>query len=186
MIRNTKTERVHRAIAKYIRPKLRPGADVEFTPAFAGIDDDNVMQHISHIAAAAMRLTVNQLAFDASPHELHKKMREAAVEPDGTKSGVDDDIVTKVLLALEHLLLPSELLAVRQILTAKSKRKSDYDPASLTAEDARLALDSYTKRFPDAAKIRVEPTCAPAPQRHAASSASDYFKRFPSAQRIGF
>lgn len=184
-IRNTKTERVHRALAGYIRPKLKPGAAVEFTGAFAGVDDDNLMQHISHIAATAMRLTANQLAFDANPHELHKKMREAAVKnDDGTE--IDENIVEKVLAMLEHKLLPSELMAVRELLISKPKGKSTFNPASLTAEDARNMQAAYDARFPSAAKIKIEPTMKPAPQRQTQQpSPSDYFKRFPDARRIG-
>lgn len=186
MIRNHRTERVHRALAGYIRPKLRKGVSFDATPAFVGIDDSNLMDHISHIAAAAMRLTANQLAFDANPHELHKKMREAAVKnDDGTE--IDEDIVNKVLALLEMRLTPTELQAVKQILVTPSKGKSAFNPGDVEAEDSRLAFDAFAKRFPNAAKIRVEPTMkpAPAPQQATPANPSSYFERFPDARRIG-
>lgn len=119
---------------------------------------------------------------------MRAKLKEVVSEPNGTAKGeFDESVVDKVLALLEHKLLPTEPAAVRQILMQPAKGKScQYDPGAMTAEDARLAFDSFAKRFPDVAKIRIESTMTPAPTRQTQQSASpsDYFRRFPDARRI--
>jgi hypothetical protein len=52
MIRNQKFEKVHRALSEFLRPKLRPGADVSFTPLFYGCDDTNIVARIDDVIGA--------------------------------------------------------------------------------------------------------------------------------------
>lgn len=187
MVRNSKTENVHRALARYIRPRLRRGADVEFTSCFAGIDDSNVEQHISQIAAAAMRMSAGSLVYDGNPHELHKAMRAATNDDGSTKeasSEVDENIIDRVLMLLESRLTPSELQAVRDILRKPAKKAGGLNLVGEDARNARLAFDAYAKRFPSAARTRIEPALKPE-QPPAAAASSDYATRFPSAMRIG-
>lgn len=194
MVRNQRTERVHRALRQFLTPKLRPGADVEFTPLFYGVDDTNIAARIDDVIGGAIRLTAGDLVYDASTPALRAKLKEAVDEPqpDGTSKGgeVDQSIIDRVLQLLEMRLTPTELQAVKAILMQPAKGKSAYDPGATTAEDAKnaqLALDAYAGRFPNAAKIRVEPSTAPAPQRQTATpDVAGYYSRFPNAQRIGF
>ncbi|HEY8124195.1 MAG TPA: hypothetical protein VIF88_02075 [Methylocystis sp.] len=188
-IRNTQTEKVHRALSSYIRPRLKNNGAVDFTKLFCSLDDRNIVDHIDDILGGAIRLTAGELATDASPSELRDKMTEAA-KPDGTKKAdnageVDEGVVAKVLMLLESRLTPSELMAVRDILRRPNKKKSAFDPSATTAEDAALAYDAYAKRFPNGAKVRIEPVCAPEPQRAEAIDPAGYFERFPNARRIG-
>lgn len=190
-VRNQKVEKVHRALRDFLRPKLRPGFAFDATPFFIGIDDRNIADKLDDVVGAACRATSGDLAYDAVVPELRAKLKKA-VQPDGTaksetpKGEVDPDIVDKVLTLLEARLTHSELMAVKQILLNPSKDKSSYDPGAMTAEDAKNAKVAYDARFPGAARIRAEPAMTPAPQRQSPStSPSDYFRRFPSAQRIG-
>lgn len=193
MAHASKVEKAHNVLAAYLAPRLQPGVKIDCRPFFVGVDDRNIAANLSSIVGAVCRATAGELAMDANVPELHKKMKQA-VEDDGTTttkeaSGVDQSIIDKVMTLLEARLTHSELCAVKQILTAKPKRQEGpaRNPEEIgeDARNAQLALDAYAARFPNAAKIRVEPSTAPAPQQHAASSASDYFKRFPDARRIG-
>lgn len=189
MVRNTKTEKAHRALSQFLRPKLRPGANIEFTPLFVGVNDQNVAGKIDDVIGGAIRLTCGDLTCDAVVPELRRKLKQAVDEPDGTISKeappVDEDIVDRVLRLLESRLTPSELQAVKAILTKPPKTKN-YDPANLTAEDARNARLAYDARFPNAARVKIEPSTAPAPQRQTTTpNPASYFERFPNARRIG-
>lgn len=189
MIRNSKTEKAHRVLRDFITPKLRPGFAFDATPFFFGIDDRNIADKIDDIVGAVARATSGDLVYDASTPELRRKLEAAVKEPDGTPtkeapSEVDENIINRVLMLLEARLTPSELLAVKAILTQASKKQRGIvrGPEEI-GEDARLA---YDQRFPDAARLRVEPSCAPAPQRQAAApDLSGYAARFPDAMRIG-
>jgi hypothetical protein len=178
-VQNQKVERAHRALAAYLRPKLRRGTNIEFTSAFVGSDDRNIAQRIPAIVADVMRLTHNELAQDADVAVASEKMRKAI---DDQTCEVDESVVNKLMALLEHKLLPTELMAVREILTQQGK-PSAFDPGGSVAEDAALG---FNQRFPHASKIKIEPTCAPEPQRQTPSADPDAFaKRFPNAMRIG-
>ena len=190
MTRTSKVERAHRVLAQYLDPRLQPGVSINWRPFLIGCDDRNVAQRIPEIVGAVCRATAGDLAMDSSVNELTRKLKEA-VEPDGTKTEappVDEDIVNRVLLLLEARLTNSELLEVKRLLTEKKQRAPAHNPEQIgeDAKSARLAFDAYAGRFPSAARIKIEPTCAPAPQRQMQSSSmSDYAKRFPGALRIG-
>ncbi len=185
MIRNQKTEQVHRALSRYLRPRLKNNAAVSFTQLFHNVDDRNIAAHVEDIIGGAIRLTCGALAYDASPTELRQKMKQA-IEADGTvsKGGeVDEDIVDRVLRLLESRLTPSELMAVRAILTKPPEKRGEIN---MVGEDARNARLTYDARFPNAARVKIEPTCAPAPQRQSPpANPATYFERFPNARRIG-
>ncbi|MBG0795858.1 hypothetical protein IYY11_21085 [Methylocystis sp. H62] len=186
-VRNQKTEKVHRALRQFLAPKLRPGVHFDATPFLIGVHDGNLADRIDDVIGAVCRATSGDLVFDAVVPELRRNLKKAVDEPqpDGTTKGgeVDEDIVAKVLALLEMRLTPSELSAVKTILMSKPSKGGRYDPGNDTAEDARIA---YDQRWPDAARIRVEPSCTPAPQRQSPpASMSDYAKRFPNAMRIG-
>jgi hypothetical protein len=188
MVRNQKTKAVHRALSRYMRPKLRRGADIDFTPSFVGVDDSNIAQNLSHIAAAAMASAHDVMAFDANPHELNRKMREALHEDGTMKHDENDDVVAKVLALLEGRLTPSELRAVHDILTRKTPSRKAAAPSrglEDVAEDAaaRVAFDA---RFPSAARVPIEPVARP--ERQPQPSPGNYegfFTRFPNARRVG-
>ena len=186
MTRNTKTERTHDVLKQYLDPRLRSGVSINWRPFLIGCNDHNIVQRIDDIVGAVCRATAGDLAMDASAPELTRKLKEAVVEPDGTTTKeappFDQSIVDRILALLEMKLLPTELAAVRQILTEPPRRKTTVN---MTAEDTKLALD-YAQRWPDAAKIRVEPAMTPAPQRQSpTANPAAYFERFPSARRIG-
>lgn len=109
--------------------------------------------------------------------------------------GIDtDDPISRVLMLLEARLTPLELDAVKQILAARSMRPAEpRDPEQIgedgwprrrprVAERAQLAFD---QRYPEAARIGVEPDYA-APRRKASATALVGFNsRYPDARRIG-
>ncbi len=187
MTRTSKVERTHNAAKKYLA--ARGAGNVDLRAFFTGVDDQNIAANLASITGAIARATAGKLAFDASAPELQKAMRAAISEPDGTSKGseVDEDIIDRVLRLLESRLTPSELICVHDILMKPPKTKN-YDPANLTAEDARNARLAYDARFPGAKHIVVEPSTSPVPQRQSQqpASPSDYFARFPDAKRIGF
>lgn len=189
MIRNQKTEKAHRAVSEYIRPKLRPGVAFDATPFFIGVDDRNIADKIDDIVGAACRTTSGDLVHDAVVPELKRKLNEAVNEPDGTtvKGGeVDESIVDRILALLEHKLLPTELMAVRQILAQPSKKqRAASNDLEEVGEDARNARVAYAARWPNAAKIKREPSYAPAPTQQTPPDVAAYFARFPNAARIG-
>lgn len=185
MILNRKTERAHRALSAYLRPKLRRGADVEFVSAFVDANDENIRRRIPEIIENVMRLTHGELAYDANPDDLHKRMRAAIDDEDQEKGNVmDDDVIRRVLQLLQSRITPSELAAVYKILTTPEPKPKPKPTGSLrmTAEDARLGYDA---RFPSASRIGIEPACRAEPQRQMRSNPAGYFERFPDARRIG-
>ncbi len=188
MVRNQKTEKAHRALSQFLRPRLRPGAAIEFTPLFVGVNDQNIAARLDDIVGGAVRMTCGDLTCDVAVPALRAKLKEAVeTTPDGTKTetsnGIDQSIIDRILALLEMKLLPTELAAVRQILTEPSRKQRGplRNPEEI-GEDAQIAFD---RRFPGAKRIKIEPSFAPAPQQHAASSVSDYARRFPNAMRIG-
>ncbi|MGD9544332.1 MAG: hypothetical protein AB7F41_04885 [Methylocystis sp.] len=185
-VQNRKTINAHRALSQYIRPRLIDNARADFTKLFHGLDDTNIGDHIEQLIGGVIRTTAGNLAYDASPTELRDKLKKVVDEPDGTAKSeepqVDENIVAHVLKLLEARLTMQELLAVKRILMSPPKRQS-YDPGNQLSEDA--AQVAYDARFPSAARIKIEPTCRPEPQRETQSSPSDYAKRWPNAMRIG-
>lgn len=127
--------------------------------------------------------------------------REATGAYDSARGlGVDsDDPVARVMRLLEGRLLPGELEVVRQMLEhaliKPAASVTSSDPTGLSAEDqspfrrrsidvvrARLAFDS---RYPEAARIGVEPDYATPRRKPSAGAISDFEARFPDAKRIG-
>ncbi|MBG0796650.1 hypothetical protein IYX23_02925 [Methylocystis sp. L43] len=188
MIRNTKTEKAHRALRQFLTPKLRPGFALDCTPFFIGCDDGNIADRLDDVVGAVCRATSGDLTCDVAVPELKRKMKNA-VEEDGTKNetsnGVDQSVVDRVMALLEMKLLPTELAAVKQILTQPSKkqRAASNSPEDI-GEDAKNAKIAYAARFPSAARIKIEPVCTPEPQRQVTPDIDGYARRFPGAMRI--
>ena len=102
----SKTEKAHRVLSQFLRPKLRPGADIEFTPLFVGVNDQNITDRLDDIVGGAVRLTCGDLTCNVAVPELKRKLKQA-VEEDGTRketsNGIDQSVIDRVLLLLEEL-----------------------------------------------------------------------------------
>ena len=67
---------------------------------------------------------------------------------------------------------------------SKKQRAASNDPEQI-GEDAKNAKIAYDTRWPNAAKVRIEPTMTPEPMRQVTPDVAAYFERFPNARRIG-
>jgi hypothetical protein len=186
MVRNKKVERVHRALSSYLRPRLRKGVDIEFTSAFVGADDENIDRRIPAIIADVMALTASELAMDASEKDLFARMHAAIADEGETNVSMPEEIVKRILTFLQPKLTPDELRHVFELLM-RQPQKALHDDGTIkpdVAEDA-AARTAFAKRFPSAARIRIEPDIKPETSRHATSDPAAFFKRYPGAARIG-
>jgi hypothetical protein len=196
-----KTERVRDTLEQYVRPRMRRGVDFNAAPLFVGVNDQNVAAHIDDILGGAIRLTTGDLAHDANVPELKRKLKQAIGDnseskpsttkraPNNSQAPQESEFeakVAKVLALLEHKLLPTELMAVRELLLSPSTKSRHPDGTEAIkpdyAEDARIA---FNRRYPDAKRIVVEPNIKPETQPVTASDPSAFFARFPDAKRIG-
>jgi hypothetical protein len=209
MIRNQKVENAHRALRQFLTPKLRPGFALDCTPFFIGCDDGNIADKLDDVVGAVCRATSGDLTCDVAVPELKRKMKAAVDEPEAkteTKAKseappVDESVVNRVLALLEMKLLPTELAAVRQILTEPSKKQraivrseKDLGEDQMTikhVQPSKKTVDDYASRFPNAMKIKREPSYAPVPApmlavdgKQTAPDPAGYASRFPSAMRI--
>jgi hypothetical protein len=201
---SSKVAKAQDAIDQFLRPKLRRGFDFDPRPLFVGLNDRNVADHIDSIVGAVCRATSGDLASDAVVPELQRKLKEAVGDNTESKpstkrapnnpqapeqgSAFEEERIAMVLELLRHRLLPTELMAVRELLLSPSTKSLTRHPDGSTpikedyAEDARLAFD---RRYPDAKRIVVEPNIRPEQAPATASDPRAFFERYPGAARIG-